>query len=288
MKFSLTRRTVLVSLLLLCGLFLSGVAWYRLTRLTPESDPVAYWEMKGRQAYNRMPTVKVTQDNTDTLRDALDHADFEDKQHLLAGKEEQMLAPLRKIVIDFLIARYTASSPEEYTTWMQSHGYHFTSREAFEKRHGPLARLSSYSGTDSNDPMVVFKKLWEYPPAKKATPDAICTGPGSMIISVAKANANRGFTEIIAGSLGNELWMGASSGNCRMWLRPPVDEDELIKRQGSVLAAEVGCVVHVPHAPRRPIFVSLFFVPDSERWWIDDVLVTNHLGNDNEWSCSEF
>ncbi len=284
----LSRQAMTIALLLLLGLLVSFVAWHRMHRLNPKSNPVAYWEMKGKQVYNRMPTIKIDPENAETVGALIQQAEVEDHQHLLKGKQQAMLEPLQALVADFLLARYTASTPAQYEQWMESHGYHFRPRDEFEKRYGPLSQLSQYSGTDSTDPKTVFEHMWEYPPAINATPDAICTGPGSMIISIAKANANRGFTELIVGSLGNELWMGASVSNCRMWFRPPVTEQELIARDGSVIAAEVGLIVHVPHAPRRPVFVSCFYDPDRQRWWIDDVLVTNHLGNDSEWSCSEY
>lgn len=267
------------------GAAVGGIALFRLTKVTEESNQQLYWHRQGVAVYSEMKTVRVT--DVEGIRRSLDATPVEDPQGRLVG-EDEILSMLRETVADFLLSRYNAESAAAYIQWMESRGYRFRSPEEFSRRYGPLKLLAPYAGIESENLKEMFERMWLYPPSAAAVPTELCISPGSMAITIGVSNHNRMFTESLHGTLGDDLWYGGSSGRCRLWMRPAVTREELVASQGEVLAAQVGVIADVPGSDRRPLIVLLFFEPHTRTWWVDEVNVNNYMGSGGSWASGEY
>lgn len=283
---TLSRRVWVLCGVLALGVCGSLVAWVRLTSVTAESDPVEYLRRAGAAAFARMPTVPVG--DTDSIEAAIEAAPVADHEGRLEGGNRAHIRGLREAVLDFLEARLGSATPDAYSTQMASLGYRFKTKAEYEHDYGPLAKQCGRVGVESDDLAEVFAASWMYAPARAAVPKAIATGPDAMAVCVGTTNANRAFTGRIAGTLGEDLWVGGSVTNCRFWMRPPVTRSELLVRDGDVLAAQVGIIGEVQGSGRHPFIVNLFYDRRSFRWWVDGVQGTNFGVADGRWACCEF
>lgn len=279
------RRTLVWACPVALAVAVGGVTWYRLSRVTAESDPQAYLARQGAIAYARMPSALVT--DGETISAAFKAAPIEDPAGLLAGRAD-LLASLRTTAVEYLLARLNAQSAGEYIQRMEGRGYRFLTARAFGVRFGPLKTYSSQVGVESDDVRRVFEAMWSYGPSAAARPNALCTGDDSIVVSIGESRPGIPFTNFFEGTLGSDLWKGGSAATCRFWMSPPVMREELVKTRRRVLAAQVGVIACVPGSDRRPLIVSLFADPATGRWWVDGVSVTNYTGNDRVWTCTEF
>lgn len=277
-----------------------AVAWHRLTRLTPESDPAAHLAAEGQRAYAMMSTVPVAEDGA--VRDVLARASVEDDEGLLVNPAwtikqptttiripaDQAVAELRNEVSAYLTARLTATGPDAYLSWMRSRGYRLKSVDEFERRHGPLGLQASRIGVEIGSVETLFEASWHHAPSHAATPDALCVGEGAAIITLGSIRPGSLLAPRPQGRLGPDLWIGGSSAGCRFWMQAPLTREAAVEANGRTVAANVGVIVSVPGSARRPLLVHSFFDPTSGRWWIDGVSVQNFIGTDRIWTCTEF
>lgn len=273
------------ALVVALGLLAGGFAWFRLTRVTAESDPRRYWAREGAATYAGIQTVSLS--NAEGVRDALAAAPVEDADGHLTGAPDALEA-LRRHVADYLLARFNAATAAEYATWMEAQGYRPLGTEEFERLYGPLGSMARVSGATSTDIGEVFTAMWNYPPSRCATPDAMGRSPEAIVIAVGAGNSNRPIPVEVEGALGHHLWYGGSTAKCRFWMGPPVPRDKLITRHRQILAAEIALILSVPGSDRRPLMLHAFYDPSTSRWWIDGVSVTNYVGDDDCWTCPEF
>jgi hypothetical protein len=267
------------------ALAIGWVAWYRLSLVTPESNPQAYWAREGQIAYARLPTVPVTERGR--IADAVQGAPYEDPGGLLKGRGE-LVGSLRTTVAEYLQARLNATSPEGYARWMEERGYRFLSDDEFASRFRPLEYYAGLAGIRSKNIREIFAGMWSFAPSAASQPDAVCVGEGATTISIGEARVGVPFSTELRGSLGRDLWQGGSAATCTFWMRPPIQREGVIRTRGRVLAAKVGIIVCVPNSGRRPLVISAFCDPADNRWWVDGATVTNFIGDDRVWTCPEF
>jgi len=279
------RRTHLILLIGVAGVLAGSVAWYRLSRVTPEGDFQRYWQLQGQRAFSRMPSVPVT--DRDAIRRVFEAATVQDPENLLPARSGG-IESLRDAVLGFVVARYSARTPAEYIEWMESRGYQFKTLAEFEQDHGPIKGLQDLVGVAGMNPRPVFEAVWEYGMPRGAQPNEVCTDPAAVAIAIGRSNHNRFITEEIGGILGYKVWHGGSGGKCRFWMRPPVTRAEIISERGEAIAAQVGLIGCVPGSDRRPIIVSVFQDPATSQWWIDGVGVTNYLPPSGKAMCAEY
>lgn len=287
------------------GMVVGAIAWYRLTRLTPESDPHRYWAAEGARVYSSMATVPVK--DAEGMRWVFFNAPVEDPQNLLTVGElsesshngygdpalhnpllnEAFIRALREAAFDFLYARLNAEDPAQYVSWMLARGYRFKSAEEFERRYGPLSRHVGWIGVESDDLNTLFDAAWRHELILAATPVALCTDASAAIITIGRIQHGQYLAPRPHGRLGIDLWIGRSSGGCRFWMQAPVTREGVVAAHGWTLAANVGVIVDVPDSGRRPLLVHLFLDPATSQWWVDGVSVNNHIAID-ESSCTEY
>ena len=279
-----SRRLLVALVIAAGGVVAGGVAWHRMGRVTPESDPVRYWIRESRRVFAAFPTAPVTDD--DALRALLAGAHAADPEGALRDPAADADA-LRDAVAGFLGRRFTALDPDAYRRDMESAGYRLVTTEEFEA-HGPLRRFIDFCGLEEGGLWDVFLCLWSGAREHRAIPIALCTEPSAAIIIIGRTNHNRVFTQRLEGALGGGLWRGAISTGCRCWFAPPTPRAELVRRHGSVVAAYVGIIVAREGGARHPIILNAFQDPATSRWWIDAVSATNIEGTPDLWTCVEF
>jgi len=279
------RRLALLGLVVLVGVVAALVAWTRIARVTPESDPVEYWGREGRRVFTRMAVVPAAE--RERVREVFAVAPAEDPEALL-GEEPWALQSLREAASSFLSARYGARSPDDYLDWMLAQGYRFKSRDEFANEYGSWDRLKAGTGAQLNDPRGIFRAMWDDPRSRTATIESLCTGPDAAFFTVGHAREHVFMSQVPYGSLGYGLWHGGSAATCRFWMNPPVTRAELVNTHGRVTVAVAGVIVDVPGSARRPVMVNLFLDPQTSRWWVDGVSVLNFVGSGNAWTCMEY
>ena len=304
-RIAVISRSQIVALIAGVGVVVGVVAWYRLTRLTPESDPERYWAAEGARVYSRMTTVPVN--DAEAMRRVFLDAPVEDPQNLLATGtlsglsgdfsvdsaphhsflNEASIRALRETAFAFLHARFNAESPAQYVSWMQAHGYRFKTVDEFEQRFGPLRRHIEWIGVESDDLSVLFEAAWRHERILAATPVAVCTDAPAALITIGRIQHGQYLAPRPHGQLGIDLWIGGSSGGCHFWMQAPVTRREVVAAHGWTIAANVGVIVDVPRSARRPLLVHLFLDPATSQWWVDGVSVNNHIAVD-ESSCTEY
>jgi hypothetical protein len=270
------RRLALLGVVALVGAIAALVAWMRITRVTPESDPVAYWGREGRRVYARMAVVPAA--DGARVREIFATAPADDPEGLLRDQPGALDA-LRETVASFLAARYGARMPDDYLDWMLGRGYRFKTAEEFAKAYGPWDDLPVPAGTPPGDPRRLFNAMWHHPWSQTATIQSLCTGPDAAFVTIGHAQQHVFMSQVPYGSLGYGLWHGGSAATCRFWMSPPVTRDELVENHGRVTVAVVGVIVDVPGSDRRPVMVNLVLDPETSRWWVDGVSVLNFLGS---------
>jgi len=279
------QKVAILLCLAFAGIVTGVVAWSRMSRATPESDPQQYWEDAGQRAYARFSAVSIT--DVGATESALANAPVEDAEALLA-RDPALLGSLREVALAFLQARFGAAGSSEYVASMEALGYRFKTIAEFERRYGPLAEWAADFGSSSSELRAVFEAAWNYTPSKRGCPDAVCTDRDSMVITIGRSNRNHFITQRPAGDLGYDLWHGGSGANCRFWMRAPVTREQIIATDGFAVAAQVAMIVGVPHSARRPLILSMFLDPVTSLWWIDGVSVTNYIGTDESSTCAEY
>lgn len=283
--FFRSRPALILVIALVLGGATGAIAWVRLSRVTLESNPTEYWRRQGQAVYATMPSVPV-QDAKGVGR-VFEECPVEDRAGLLDARPD-LVAALRATVAEFVVARYSAASSDEYVRWMETKGYRFKSLEDFERVYGPIGRRAEAAGVVSTDPRELFRAMWAYSPSREATPNGMCTDPRAVVMVIGKSNSNRAFTELLAGALGEELWYGGQIASCRFWMSAPVTREDLVRSKGAAIAAQVGIIGCVPGADRRPVHIALYLDAELERWWIDGVAVGNHADPSGGWDCCEY
>jgi len=280
------RGTIILITLIVLLVGGAGIlAWQRMHRVTAESDPTVYWQRQGQIAYGKFDTVAG--DDAEGIGLLLRNAPLSDPEGQIGGITVGT-TQMRSLVAEFLLARLGATRASEYIESMASMGYRFMPREEFEIEYGPLADLADLAGVSSDDPRTVFEALWDYPPSRAAQIGSVCVGGDAAMVTIGHGTAQVWDTSKLTSGMGKDLWVGKSSARCRFWMRPPITREEVVERDGSVVTGIVSVIADVPGSARRPLHVLLFFEPQAQRFWIDGVSVTNHLGTDSAWTCMEF
>ncbi|MCL4741622.1 MAG: hypothetical protein KJZ54_05395 [Phycisphaerales bacterium] len=267
------------------GLAIGVLAYVRLTRLSPETDPQRFWMAEGERVYSRFSALRLNDPAVVTR--VVASAVVEDPEELSA-RVPNAVAQIRDEVARLLIARMSAQTADEYVSTLTEYGYRLKATEEFESRYGPLARLAQRCGANGEEPIVVLRALWMHEPSRRALPVEMCTDTEAAIITFARTTRDHFVSRYPAGGLGSDLWLGRSSAACRFWMQPAVMRQQVVAKHGETIAAQAGFIVGVVGSQRRPLMISLFYDPDTSRWWIDGVSVQNYIGSDTAWTCTEF
>lgn len=199
----LVSRRLLVALAIAGGgVVACGVAWHRMGRVTPESDPVRHWVREGRRVFAAFPTAPVADE--DALRRLLAGAHAADPEGALRDPAADADA-LRSAAAEFLGRRFRATDPDAYRRDMEAAGYAFLTTTEFEARNGPLRRFTDLRGVPEGDLWGVFDSLWRGGQEHHAGPVALCTDPDAVVLIIGRTNHNRTFTQRLEGALGGGL-----------------------------------------------------------------------------------
>lgn len=133
-----------------------------------------------------------------------------------------------------------------------------------------------------------MRALWAHKPARRAQVAAFCVGEDASFVTIGLSIKHTFIDEVPFGTLGYDLWHGASAATCRVWTTPPVTREQLVEREGEILAATVGLIADVPGSKRRPVMFGAFWDEGAGRWWVDSASVLNFIGGDGEWTCMEW
>lgn len=266
----LDGRSVGLAVLLL-GCMVGGIAWFRLTRITPESDQARSWAREAHRVFESMTSIDL-RDRT-AVEQAFSRSEVEDPEGKLS-KNPERLEQIRSTARGFIVARVEAADWASYVRSMEERGYSLKSIAELNEVM-PLKSVARLVGSAGADPRELFEKAWNHAPFAKACPERICVDSKAIVVTVGESNLNRPFGQDVHGSLGFTMWHGAIATGCRLWMRPPVLRLDLIKAHRRVVTAEVAIAVHTRDKVIHPMIVRLFQEPTSGRWWVDSVSVTN-------------
>lgn len=283
---SMSRRTMIaLTIALPAGAIVGLIAYQRLTAVTPEGDPVRYWRREADRVFDRMATIPVG--DTERIASEIFAAPLIDPRSLLAqhgGTREALVQE----VLEFVSDRMEASSPEDYLSRRRSRGYDLMSADEFKRKYSSWSEWGRDAGVESDDPIEVMGALWNHEPARRARVAAFCAGEDASFVTIGLSKKHSFIDEVPFGTLGYDLWHGASAATCRVWTTPPLTREELVERDGETLAATVGLIADVPASKRRPVMFSAFWDKRANRWWVDGVGVLNCIPNDGSWACMEW
>lgn len=283
---ALYRKLVLLGIVLVVGLTAGVVVWKRLHTVTLEGDPVRYYRRAGERAYRAFPTIAAT--DAQGIKQLFDDTPAQDPKHQLSDDPARVDA-LRTTVAEFLSARFSAEQPSEYYDWMIAHGYHFMSKQEYEDVYGSWRGYQKKVGVTKDDARAIAYQLWNFKPQAAARVEAVCTGSDAALIQIGYATKYRDvYGEIAYGSLGFDLWHGASSTRCTMWLSPPMRPKQLALQADRVTIALVSIIVRTATNRHHPMKIYLYLDPDTAHWWIYDITVSNDVGTSTARACMEF
>jgi hypothetical protein len=197
------------------------------------------------------------------------------------GITDSATLSLHQAVADFLFHRFLQDSPARYREWREQHGYRAKSVEEMIARADLEYTYRLFTGGDLPPDITheqAFDRLWapslEYgsgfnrPVAVAADRRGLSTVLGWWTSS----NQERVSVE---GELSRHLWRGGTAANMRNWWKPRFDAQELIKRDGRVLFAEVGLVVEYADGTRRPMVMNYARDPQHSEWVLLHVTAYN-------------
>lgn len=85
---------------------------------------------------------------------------------------------------------------------------------------------------------------------------------------------------LLGGALDRAAWYGGISTTCGCWTGATApgfrSRNDLLERHGSLLAADVGMIMHYTDGPPRPYVLYLFWDPERLMWRLDGLLINNY------------
>lgn len=277
------RQLILMGLTLVVGLTAGLIAWNRLHTITREGDPVRYFRREGERAYRRFQTIPAT--DAAGIDHLIASIPAQDPEHRLVN-DPASVESLRKTVSKFLAVRFAAKEPADYYDWMIGRGYRFKTEQEYDEDYGSWDGYQQRAGVAEDNARTIAQAVWVHPRAKNARVEAVCMGSDAALIQIGYATKYRHLVgEYNFGSLGFELWHGASATTCTMWLRPPPSRDDLALEFGQITVAKVSVIVRTVNNVHYPMKVHLFLDPTSSLWWIDVVTISNGYRIPDSWMC---
>lgn len=73
----------------------------------------------------------------------------------------------------------------------------------------------------------------------------------------------------------DDYWRAGLLVCARQFTHPPVTEEQLIKRDGRVLRADVQVILEMNNGERAPMVMTLFYEPREARWWAKSTCFTS-------------
>jgi hypothetical protein len=180
----------------------------------------------------------------------------------------------------FIFHRFVEGSAAGYRAWRVGAGYTPRSRDEMMS----LGMDSTYEAAVGR-PMPTGMSVED---ACDAIIDAAAGDPGGracvrrlpaddrgMFVRVRRCSINDFYTRSFDAKLGSDSWRGLSGGGApAFWVREPLVR-ELMTTHEFVTVADVGLVCEFGGGVRRPIILVFVLEPESKRWRLEHLLLTN-------------
>ncbi|MCC6970829.1 MAG: hypothetical protein IT434_11490 [Phycisphaerales bacterium] len=180
----------------------------------------------------------------------------------------------------FVFHRFVERSSAGYRAWRVGAGYQPRPRDemmslGMDYTYEAAVGRAMPAGMSVEDACDAIFDAAAGDPGGRASVLSLPAEDRGMFVHVRRCSINDFYTRPFDAMLGSDAWRGLSGGGApAFWVRTPLIRD-LMTTHEFVTVADVGLVCEFGEGIRRPMIMVFVFEPDSKRWRLEHLLLTN-------------
>lgn len=180
----------------------------------------------------------------------------------------------------FIFHRFVVRSSAGYRAWRISAGYQPRQRDemmllGMDSTYEAAVGRPMPAGMSVEDACDSIFEAALGDGGGRATVVRLPADDRGMFVRVRRCSINDFYTRTFDAKLGSDAWRGLSGGGApAFWVRTPLVR-ELMTTHEFVTVADVGLVCEFGGGVRRPIIMVFVLEPESKRWRLEHLLLTN-------------